>query len=141
MSKSKKPRKKYTPKPIKAPGIRLAEKDAESLAFRTHMAARALDTEQGMEQFINIICKATVAMSNAGTLDIHAGRILRTASTMLEGCIKTGRITDKQEAFLQRTAGFIDDWLCEGRIRYADLQFASIAIKQIDCNISKRAIQ
>lgn len=141
MSRSKKPRKKYTPKPIKAPGIRLAEKDAESLAIRAHLAAQTLDTEHGMTQFINIVCKATVAMSNAGTLDTHAGRILRTASTMLEGCINTGRITDKQEAFLKRTAGFIDDWLTEGRIRYADLQFANVAMKKIDCKASPRAIQ
>lgn len=135
MKQKKKRDKKYTPKPIKAPGIRLCEKDVESLAFRAHIAACALDTEQGLNQYVTIICKTTVAMSTAGTLDIHAERILRTASGMLDSVMKTNKITDKQEAYLRRTAGFIDQWLQEGRIRYSDLQFASQAMKRINAKV------
>lgn len=129
MGKSKPPRKKYKPKPVKAPGIRLAEKDAESLAYKAHAAAVQLDTEEGLNEFAKIICKATIAMTNARTINTHASRILRTSAMILEKCAQTGRITDKQEAFLRRTAGFLDDWLCEGRIRYCDLEFAKRAVR------------
>lgn len=140
MKLKKKREKKYTPKPIKAPGIRLSEKDAESLAFRAHIAACALDSEQGLTQFIDIVCKTTVAMTTAGTMDLHAERILRTATKHLDAIMATGRVLDTQEVYLKRVAGFIDDWLNEGRIRYSDLQVAQRVTRNIDAKIIKKSV-
>lgn len=140
MKPKKKREKKYRPKPIKAPGIRLSEKDAESLAFRAHMSACALDTEQGLTQFIDIICKTTISMTTAGTMDLHAERILRTATKHLDAIMETNKVTEAQEKYLQRVAGFVDDWLCEGRIRYSDLAFAKTAMRNIDAKIIKNSV-
>lgn len=128
-------RSNYRPKPIKAPGIRLSEKDAESLAMRAHIAALTIGSEQGLSQFIDIVCKTTVAMTTAGTMDLHAERIPRTATKHLDAIMATGKITDSQEVYLKRVAGFIDGWLCEGRIRYSDLAYASRAMNRIDAKV------
>lgn len=135
MKQKKKRDKKYTPKPIRQPGIRLSEKDAESLALRTHLAAVAIDREEGLTQFIDIVCKVTVAMTTAETMDKHSRAILGTTAKMLDEVMKTGKITDNQEAYIGRTAGFINDWLLDGRIRYSDLEVAKKAMRRVDARI------
>ncbi len=122
-------------RPIRQPGIRLSEKDAESLALRTHIAAVAIDREEGLTQFIDIVCKVTVAMTTAGSMDKHSRAILGTTAKMLDEVMKTGKITDKQEAYIRRTAGFINDWLLDGRIRYSDLEVAKKAMRRVDAQI------
>lgn len=123
-------RSNYKPKVIRAPGIRLAEKDAESLAFRTHVAALMLDTADGMNQFTEIVCKVSVAMAYSETIDRHARSILSTATKMLDEVIKTGTLTARQHDYLKRTAGFIDDWLQQGRVTYAALQYSKSLMAQ-----------
>lgn len=120
---------------IRQPGIRLSEKDAESLALRAHIAAVAIDREEGLIQFIDIVCKVTVAMTTAEKMDKHSRAILGTTAKMLDEVMKTGKITDKQEAYIRRTAGFINDWLLDGRIRYSDLEMAKKAMRRVDARI------
>lgn len=111
-------------RPIKQPGIRLAEKDAESLAFKAHMAALQLDTVNGLNQFSDALCKMALAMDYCGTMDGHARAIMGTATKQLYAIIKRGSIEDREHAYLKRVAGFIDDWLSAGCVTYAGLDFA-----------------
>lgn len=135
-------RSNYRPKPIKlppiSPKVELTQTQINDLALRAHLAAIRLDTEDGLNEFITVVAKTTIGMELAGTMDDHARAILRTATGHLDSILKTGRISDRQEVYLKRTAAFITDWLDEKRLTFDGLHRATKAMRNIDAKIMRK---
>lgn len=131
MPNTKKPRKAYKPKLILPPAIRLTDTHADQLALQMHTAARALDTEQGLKRYIDLLTKCVVAMEHSKSHDNHSRAILRTALDKLQKSIDSGLLHENDEIYLQKTAGFIDTWISNGRLSYASLEYAKRTMRAV----------
>lgn len=115
-------------RPLTAPRLPLTEKHCDQLALQAHAAFAQIDSEAGLQAFVNVLTVLTVALEADNKHCDYSRLIIRSGLHALDKIIKTGIITDNQQALLARLTTLIDEW-CATRLTYRGLLVGKKAVK------------